>query len=521
MGLPIYLNFSAGVGSKPIAPKTESDSLKPIYFTKSGETSIDLVRKSGFRIPSGRHKFVVDGIAPTTSSEFTIAPKSTQSDRVFYGKGLKLNLESNDSYSGLEELYFSLNQTEFIPFETTLFPNNEGENNLKYYAVDKVGNAEKVVAEKFVLDLSAPNSTIEKDGDFIGNTFAKNGKIGIGSEDKFSGVAQQYFAIDQGDLRSYYSTIPVSNLADGKHSINFKAIDKVKNEEELQKYEFEIDRIPPIVRHRIIGNSFVGKQDLFVDGNIKIAIFATDNRVGTNQVFFELDNQPQQTYENPISPQSEDGKHLLKYYATDKLGNKSREVSNSLKFITDGTPPKIKLEVNGIHFIENDTLFLREFVEIKVNSEDKGVGLKSITFQLDSGTFQTGAKLEARNAGSHSVLFRAADYLGNHADTSLIFYVDNSPPELTVKMSQSSKNNINIDDELFDIYPANTEVLLTSVDLETSAEQIYYTIDKGKKQLYENSISNLPTEKPVEIEIFAADLLGNVKRKILKLYFVK
>ncbi len=87
--------------------------------------------------------------------------------------------------------------------------------------------------------------------------------------------------------------------------------------------------------------------------------------------------------------------------------------------------------------MKNDTLFLREFVEIKVNSEDEGVGLKSITFQLDSGTFQTGAKLEARNSGSHSVLFRAEDYLGNHADTSLIFYVDNSPPELTVKMSQS------------------------------------------------------------------------------------
>ncbi len=110
-----------------------------------------------------------------------------------------------------------------FPLKQRFSPNNEGENNLKYYAVDKVGNAEKVVAEKFVLDLSAPNSTIEKDGDFIGNTFAKNGKIGIGSEDKFSGVAQQYFAIDQGDLRSYYSTISCFQLGRWKAFYQFQS----------------------------------------------------------------------------------------------------------------------------------------------------------------------------------------------------------------------------------------------------------------------------------------------------------
>jgi hypothetical protein len=521
MSLPIYLNFSAGVGSKSIAPKTEADSLKPIYFTKSGETSIDLVRKSGFKIPSGRHRFVVDGVAPSTISKFTVASKSTQSNQIFYGKGLKLNLESIDKYSGLEQLYFSLNQTEFIPFENTLSPSVEGENSFKYYAVDKVGNVEKGAEKKFILDLSAPSSSIEKGGTFLENIFAKNGKIGIVSEDKFSGVARQFFATDKGNLRTYSSIISLSNLLDGKHSIQFKAVDKVKNEEELQNYDFEIDRIAPIVKHRIIGKTFVGKQDLFVDGNIKIGIFATDNRVGTEQVFFELDNQPSQVYETPISLQAKDGSHSLNYYAVDKLGNRSKKISQSISFVVDGTAPEIWVEIDGIHSMRNDTLLLREFIEIKAKSKDDGAGVKNVAFQLDSGSFQTGEKLEARNAGSHSVLFRAEDYLGNITDTSFIFYVDNSPPELTLKMSEAPQNNINLNDELFDIYPANTKIFLTSIDSETAAGDIYYTIDKSKKRLYKKSISGFPTEKAVEIEIFAADLLGNMRRKILKLYFVK
>jgi pimeloyl-ACP methyl ester carboxylesterase len=153
---------------------------------------------------------------------------------------------------------------------------------------------------------------------------------------------------------AHYDSVPITPTStadillnpDNNQTINFTSDNRIVAPSSILNENESQDIIPPVSTSTITG--LVG-QPGFYRGDVSVSLSATDPVIPNHELetsgvlatYYKLDGDTTyKTYIGPISPIGE-GTHVLKFYSTDKAGNK--ELEKTITFTVDKTAPEISV----------------------------------------------------------------------------------------------------------------------------------------------------------------------------------
>jgi len=475
-----------------------------------------------------------DGSNPISKNEFIEATKFTSDSKTYYGKGLEAKVTATDLYSGVENIFYSVNKAEYKKYEAPVEIEKEGENIFKYYALDNCGNTEKAHEATVYLDLTAPTTTKKVVGNLIGDVLSQDAKIALESIDNLSGVKATYYSIDGAAAKVYSSPLPALMFFDGKHKISFYAIDNVGNSnvnnfgngtESQFSYEFIIDKNGPTALMKIEGDKFEGSKT-FVSTRSKFSIEADDDYSEVKEIKYGLNVPANQIYTTPTAFAASQGTVLLNYHSEDKLGNTGK-LYNTTVFV-DATEPTSFIDYGEPQFFSRDTLFINKETLIKITSSDAESGLTKTEYSIDDAAFSKySTQFKIEKSGYHKIGFKATDNVNNIEQTKYSYVtVDNEAPEIFINFSIEPIRQETKDGKSYDVYPQYTKMYFSATDRSTGEQDIFYSINNSVLTKYEsakkiNDAGLISKEQFYTIKVVAKDKLGNESEKSISFFIAK
>lgn len=522
---PLYLYISTEPGGKGEMHQLESDSTKafvnPMYLDTEGYNSfrspsaIDTAtRQLHFPITDVVFEIYADSRPPRTKLKYDSKKKYYDGKKLFIGKGLSINFSSYDAQSGVEQILVSIDSAGYKESEGTLDLTLEKKYDINYYAVDNVGNAEKIKNQVFFVDLSAPETELVFDGEKDENNISGRTLIKFVASDFVSGVAKTYYSIDGKKEERYYNALRSSYLSEGEHTIEYYSIDNVGNIEDSKKYTFYIDKTPPILVDEILGNSFVVNGKEYSSGRTKLKLTAVDNKSGIKEIKYSINNEEYIAYEKPFYLTSVSGSLSVKSYAVDKVGNKSvaneKSTRNKAAYV-DLTGPQLKYSFIGKYFKTRDTIFISQSTKIKLTALDYESGLKSLSYSVNDGkeeSYKTPFMIPGE--GKRILSIYGFDNVDNSNRTQANIVVDNTGPDVYSRFSVLPISHKEVNGKQVDVFSSHVVLFLSATDSKVAIDRIYYTINGGTKKMYTGFIDGFKRGKDYNIKINAYDKLGNV-----------
>jgi len=531
--LPVYINLSTSPDEDAQTYQMESkihpQYTNPYYFDTEGvnyiRTRWAVDPKTGQPVYPQEEvlwQLYADGLAPV--SKIGTEGKIFQKDgKTFIGKGGKIAFSSEDEVSGIEKIYFSANQAAYAAYSQPIPMDKEQSYTIKFYAVDKVGNAEEVQEAVYEADLSAPVTSVKLGGGYHENVLSGKGFISLEAIDNLSGVRQITYQLDDHKREVYKENIYIGWLPEGEHTLTYQATDNVDNAEEEKKYTFYIDKSPPILTKEILGNSYLVNGKEYSSGKSRLQLMAIDNKAGVEDIYYSINGEEYVKYEQPVTL-NQKGKLMIKSYAVDKVGNKTAldggqkgmEVST---YHMDLTGPELKHEFIGKTYEMHDTVYISKETQIRLLATDTESGVKMITYSLDGQEDQDYKEaITISGEGVHELTFYGYDNVINRNMKTFVFYVDNEGPEVFARFSLPKKGEKQLKGKVLDAYESQTSVFLSATDQKVGYEEMYYSVNGESEQAYRGVIKNLTKGQPYTIKVKALDKLGNAKESDIEFY---
>jgi hypothetical protein len=184
-------------------------------------------------------------------------------------------------------------------------------------------------------------------------------------------------------------------------------------------------------------------KTIFVNSKVLFKITSTDD-LQMDKIEYKVDEGALGTYQDPFSIATE-GYHSIKYFGTDKAGNKETEKSYTVA--VDNTGPVMTITTSSPVKKIGDKIYYQKNVQFSINANDTLSGVKKIEYSTDGTNYQeyvapfgmpaTGAiNLKAKsmdNVENTTELFsfRVLDEAGNEVemkDSSVKLAVDETAP---------------------------------------------------------------------------------------------
>jgi hypothetical protein len=306
-------------------------------------------------------------------------------------------------------------------------------------------------------------------------------KLRITVTDTVSGVAQSLISLDG----AAFVPLPESGpqvQEDGLHHLRYFAVDHVGNVSPMQEYTFRIDGTPPVTTMAIAGP----RADSTVGVGGSLALSATDDFAGVDEIRYRLDGGPEQHYERPFQfDEMPEGKHRLEYYARDMVSNK--EAGREFQFIVDRQPPQLSLSIHGAVQADKGVRYVAPDAEIELGVRDAVAGTVPATYRVDGGeaTVYKGPFHLPGTSGIHRIVVNSEDPVHNASELSVDdIYVDLTAPATEVEFSRP----FFVQDGTTVLNPQSMIALNTS-DLDSGVAAVKYTIDGGVEQTYQKPFS--------------------------------
>lgn len=412
--ISLYIGTPSDTGRQPIrlfpdAQSPQADSL----FLPEGANSFRIPSRTGEPVP---FRIAADGTAPASSISFNATQRSDEAGLPHFTSDLSISLSAQDAISGVRNVYYSIDGKPFRKYgeKLTRFTSN-AHHSLRYYAVDNVGNAERINTNRFVVDNTPPATKFVVEGIHKRNILSPWSSIRLVSRDSLAGVRKVYFKIDDNTFAQYADSIVVDTLSDGQHTVTYYSMDSVGNRQAEQTREIFFDSAPPTVSADITGDELQSEEVTYVSSRSRIRFTALDNQAGIQSVKYQMDESNELTYEKPFSFYSTSGAHTITYYAVDSVENSS--ATGSLERYTDLTPPETAHRFDGQVFQNGDTLLITPDTEISLNATDMESGIQKIRYQVDSTEFSTYANpFTIKSEGYHSLRYFSIDNVNNRED---------------------------------------------------------------------------------------------------------
>ncbi len=538
--LPVYLFVSSEPNGEKIQLKNpkQKETTNPFYLDSEG---VNYIRSKWLVDPKTRKlvrpqqevlfPIIADGVAPTVTPVFSKTPRYYNGKTTFYGKDLSLKFICKDRHSGVEALYVSINNSPFVKTTEPVTFSKEGENIIKYYSVDNVGNSSKIKEKKIILDLEPPETNYNISGINLNqNILSARSKISLYSEDKLSGVKKIMYRIDGKEFRLFNTKIiSLYGLKDGNHKLEYYAVDKVNNKEQAKTFDFYLDTEAPITTYEALGDRFIVNGKIYFSGRTKLKIIAIDNKAGIKTTQYSIDNQDFKEYTKPFYLSNQPGEHIVNFYSLDKMDNMTKPMIgtankyknykyNREKIYVDLTGPEISHSFSGKIFKSQDTIYCGKDTKIHLVGKDLESGLQYLAYSID------GEKKEHRytepitiqKSGRHVIEYFGYDNVNNRNIGSLTVCADLTPPQASVHYSTPPIKTVNG----IDVYPSFTNVYLSAVDKKTGVNKIMYNLNNTNFKIYSKPIRPIKTGENI-LKLKAYDYLKNMEELEVKFFIEK
>lgn len=522
--LPVYIHISTSPegNAHNLIPENPANEPKPIYLDGHGKHY--LKHQEGNEKRSDVFPIYADGIAPITSIGFKEAVIFERGkEKTYFSKDLKVIFEPTDEMSGVEGTFFSVNGSNFSRYSDKIeFEENDYQ--VKYYSVDKVGNVENVHAVNFTIDATPPKINHLITGITGNNVIATSSVVSLSAEDKSSGVDKLYYQFDKGEWHEYKGgALPIAQLEEGNHTLTYYATDHVKNEAPLQSVFFFLDKSAPILSADILGDKYIAEGQVYFSGRTKLKLTAVDNKAGINEVKYSIDGSEYMTYTDPFYLPEVPGKHEIKYFGIDRIGNRGVGGTNPVAYgeyhhnvgtvYVDLDGPVLSYDIHGPKFIMRDTIYLQPESKVELKGRDSESGLNRISYAVNGqdNDLLYEKELSFEEGEFYSIRFAGYDEVNNRNETEFSFILDHEGPEIEVDFSITPRTVNEIP-----VIPSMATVFLSATDQKTGTSEIYYQLNGGKEELYRGKIKGFIADNEYELIIRAIDNLGNSSTHTVK-----
>lgn len=535
---PVFLFVSEnpdGSGGKRLESQSTPEYTNPLYLDTEGinfvrtKWAVDQTTKKTVS-PQQEIVFEIyrDGNAPTTEVNFS-APNAFQSEgKIFYGNELSISSTAKDALSGVAGTYYALNGEGFTAYSNPLTYSADGSYSFKFYSLDNVGNAEAPQSFDFTLDLTSPNTRYTVTGDKTSEILSPRTIIQLEGEDGSSGLENIYFRIDSGSNQRFRENVALAALAEGDHTLTYYSVDNVGNKEADRTYDFYMDRTSPEVLASVVGDQYQNRGRVFISVRTKVKLVASDNKSGIKKVWYKIDDGPEIPYREPFELPKSKGKHIIEYYATDKVNNNFKSLfdestSGRESLDIDVEAPEINFDYAGDQFFSRDTAFITSKTDIGLSAIDNDAGVKAVGYKINGGKgqiYEEPFKLEEE--GIYVVDFYGTDQVNNRNSKTFFFTVDNTGPAIEQILSMQAVGSISLNDEPqpLSVYSKGVKLYLAATDAIIDTDAIYFTLNDGEEQRYTGPIE-INSLGIVSYKIRATDKLGNASTTDTFQIFVK
>ncbi|MCG8411610.1 MAG: chitobiase/beta-hexosaminidase C-terminal domain-containing protein [Bacteroidales bacterium] len=532
--LPVYFWITTSAEDKEAQPfllspaKNSKKYANPMYLDTEGYNTfrspyqVDPVTK---KIVSPRQDIIyemyADSKAPKSKFIFGSKKYYKEKDVFFFGEKINLSIKSFDELSGVQAIYYSINESPYLKLDKTVELNNETLYNIKFYSVDNVGNVEKPKHIKIKIDLTTPTSKLEIDKDLHENIISIRSKILLKANDFNSSVKTIFYSIDNNSSKKYTTPITVSNLTEGEHTISYYAIDNTGNKEPSQKYLFYLDKSAPVVVDELIGNTFIANGREYSSGRSKVKLTTVDNKAGIKEVSYSINKGKFIKYTQPFYLKKS-GKLEILVSAVDNVNNKKtiRIMSNrdNIPYV-DLSGPILEHKFIGAKYTFKGTTFITRNTQINLKAKDLASGFKRLEYSINNTgikNYKTPFKVETE--GIHQILYSGYDFVDNLSTKTFSFVEDNTGPEIFHRFSIQSDNTKNIKNKIFPSFPQHTVLFLSSTDKLVGFDKLQYSINGNSFKPYAGLIKGFVKNKLYSIKVKSLDKLGNKNEKIIEFY---
>ncbi len=325
-------------------------------------------------------------------------------------------------------------------------------------------------------------------------------KIRIKATDYISGVDKVFYAIDNNDFKPYDK--PFGYLEPGTHKLKVFATDRVGNISDTTEKTFTVDLTPPEVSAHIVNSV----SDTILSNHSYITLKANDKN-GIKAIYYKFDDSGDYLrYVSPLTVKYLKGdRHILYYYAVDKLGNQSQVFS--LVFRLDNTAPQISYQILGDQYKKGKITYVSPNTKIKVLAQDASP-VDKIYYIINNRSYSTKTNLIdlSKTKGYTQLCFSAKDVAGNKSPSKCIhLYVDYRPPKTIIKIGQPKF----FDRDTTFITP-ETPVTFYATDDNSGVAQIFYAINNRDFKPYNGKI-NIRREGLNILYYHAKDNVGNIE----------
>ena len=524
MDLPIYLRVSPyPEGQGTLLKSTKPSHSNPMFLDTEGPNFIrtryavdNETKKTVAPLQEVMMAIVGDGSGPETSISFENAERSRSEGVQYYGTNLSFSLSPEDALSGVELVKYNLNNSGFLDFNQSVSIGTEGSYELTYYSVDRVGNKEDDKKREFIVDLSPPEITHNINGYADDNTIASTSKIYFTATDRLSGIEAIYYRFNEEEYKRYNgSSVRFTYLEDGRHTMDYYAIDNVGNRTSDFTMQFYFDKTAPLTASDILGDRFIVDDRIYFSGRTKMKLTAVDNKVGVKDIQYSIDGEDFQEYDQPFYLPSIPGEHEIRYYSRDRLSNRpsgsERYKHNTSLIYLDLTGPDIRHQISGPTFTSAGVVYISPETLIQLRGRDRESGVQYLTYSIDGDQSETRytEPFTINSSGEHTIELFAYDNVNNRNVGSTTVFVDAGSPTILENYSArilGSKEGLMV-------YPPYVTVFLAATDDIVGNDKIYYRINGGREQLYTKPISNLRRDRAYTIDIRAVDMVGNESQK--------
>jgi hypothetical protein len=239
---------------------------------------------------------------------------------------------------------------------------------------------------------------------------------------------------------------------------------------------------------------------VYLSGTCAMELTSIDENSGIKTIFYSVNGSDFKPYTSPLNFDKE-GEYILKFYATDNVGN--TEDTGERRVIIDTTPPVTKLEIEGPK--HNEVISYRSV--IKLNATDT-VGVKETFYSINNGPEARYVKPIAAGQlaeGEHSISWYSIDIVGNAEQKgAYTFFVDKTPPMV---FEEIVGNTYMLSGREFS--SGRSQLKIVAVDNKAGVKDIYYSINSNEFVLFEKPIYLSEITGAVTIRSYAIDNVGN------------
>jgi hypothetical protein len=483
----------------------------PLYFDVEGYNSF----RSPSAVDTSTHKTVIplqdivfevyaDGIAPVTKIEYENTEVYSQNGKINLGGSASVVLKPSDLLSGVENIYYSIDGAAYSPYKSDITFSSEKEYLLKYYAVDNVGNVEKIHELSIIYDKSVPTTKLEIEGDKYEDILSGRARILLKTDDAGAGIKQIFYSLDSAAQKKYITPISTEFISQGEHFLSYFSIDYVGNKEPEKNYSFYVDKAPPTIIEEVIGNTFFSNGKEYSSGKSRLKLTSFDNKAGVKEVKYSVNDNEYQLYDKPVVLSQSSGNLDIKSYAVDNVNNRS--ISQAANEKT--TIPYIDLSGPQL----SHTIFINSKSKISLKGFDPEAGMNRIEYTANgSDPKQYTALFSEGNEGYCKIDFTGYDNVENTNMSTFGFKVDNTGPEISCTFGTEPTGT----KDGLAIYPSHTVLFVSATDKVVGFQKMTFKLNNGKQQEYMGLIRNLPKGENT-LTVLAYDQLGNTSEKEIK-----